>query len=82
MNTIDEVVSIMVGFVPYTDHGKEYVSKGVQLFLEGDEKKARLNFFLSGHGLKGLLYFAMRAYIPEEKELDVYNFIMKHFSHK
>ena len=79
---MDEVCSMMIGFEPYTNHGWEHVYKGVQLLLEGDEHNAHLHFTLSGKGSKGILYFAFRTYIPEEKELDVFNFILKHFSHK
>ena len=79
MYTISQVSDLMEGFVPYTEYGKELVQKGVELLIEGDENNAHLHFLSSGQGCKGLLYFAMRTHMPEEKESDIYNFILKYF---
>ena len=75
---MDKAISLTKGYDSIgQDINREFVRIGVEALVFNQYKDAEQAFLASGLNTAGVLYFACRCYVPEEKEIAIYRFILK-----
>ena len=81
MNTIEKALLLIENYDSTgQDQQRIHVIEGVNFMLANKKKKAKESFTKSGLSKAGLIYFALRQYMGNEKqEQFVLNFILDEF---
>ena len=82
MDLFDKAAKIMSGYDSLgKDHSRAHVQRGVGHFLDDKLALMHYQFKISGLGLQGLMYFAMREYYGcEEAEADMIKILIDNYT--